>query len=128
MSFDGKILLIHFIRNIKSLLFFRLMHFFSCCFLSASQVFFQLSSLLSLASWFKTMISAILLKLAYSVSYVIADVMFINDLSEHSIIWSFHLGIAQRLLSVVSGISSMLIPLIPSFAKRSAWSFHLSLL
>src|SRR5438874_8176583 len=128
MSFVSKILLMYFIRNIRSLLFFRLIHFFPCCFLSASQVFFQLSSLLSLASWFETIISAVLLKLAYSVSYVIADVMFINDLSEHSIIWSFHLGIARRLPSVVSGISSMLNPLIPSFAKRSAWSFYLSLL
>ena len=66
------------------------------------------------------MISAVLLKLAHFVSYIIADIMFINDLNEHSIIWSFYLGIAQRLPSVVSGILSMLILLIPSFAKRSA--------
>jgi len=94
-------LFMHLIRNMSALLFLRLMHFFPCRLLSASHVFFQFSTVLLLVSGFGAVIAAILLKFAHSVSYTVAVIIFIKDLSGHSIIRSFHLDVTIKLFRVV---------------------------
>ena len=128
MSFVGRILFTHFMRNISALLFFRLMHFFLCISLSESHIIFQFNSVSELVSWLWVIISATQLRLAHSVSYVIAVIIFTKDLRGLSIVWPFHLGTANKLLATVSGMLRLKGLIIPSLARLSAWSFHLFLL
>ena len=78
------------------------------------------------ASDLKLIISFVLLSFAYSISYVIAVVIFIKDLIGQSTRLFFHLSRTLILLVSTSFVLTSLCKLRPSFANLSALSFQRS--
>src|SRR5437868_9522862 len=80
------------------------------------------------ASDFKLIISFVLLSFTYSISYVIAVVIFIKDLIGQSTRLFFYLSRTLILSVSTSFVLTSLCELRPSFANLSALSFQRSLL
>src|SRR5205085_10395342 len=92
---------------------------------STFHMFFQFKSELlgSIVLWFNT--GLILFKYAHVLSYIVIIVRLMKDLNAVSIIFSFQIGNILILLVVTSRASSIRSDMRPSFARRSALSFHI---
>ena len=119
---------IHFILNIKALLFLKLVHFLPCSFFRVYHVFSQFNWSFVISSNLKLITSLILFRSAHVVLYTVAVVMFTNVLNVQSIVLFFQRGVTLIELVVTSYVSSIRLDKSSSFARLSALLFHIFIL
>ena len=118
----------HFILNIKVLLFLKLIYFLPWSFFRVYHVFSQFNWSFIMSSNLELITSFMLFRFAHVVSYTVAVVMFTNVLNMQSIVLFLHRSVTLIELVVTSCASSIRLDKSLSFARLSALSFYIFIL